>query len=517
VTPRERAGLAALAALAVAVRFAIWQRSAAMMNDGPAFIALAQDAAAGRLGELLAHPYHPLYPLAVALVRPLFASWEGAAAAVSVAAGAVAVACLYAFLRSAFGPGVAAIGALLLAVHPYAAPYSADVQSEGLYMACFLAAVAATWRALLAPRLPAALLAGALAGLAYLARPEGIGVALVGMAVAAGLLARGLRPARAMAALGAGLALGAAVFVVPYTAAVARETGEVRLTRKKSVLAIATLEAGRRAHPGSAAGEGVEADWGERVADRLRPVGLAAGELAGAAKRAFRLDHFLVAGLGAWAAGGPLGLRGAFLGALALLYGFVLIGLHASVGYVSMRHALPPLLPLLGYVALGLPTVGRAVLWAPAALLRRGAPSPHLALAVGLALLATASTVMALRPQRAERAAARAAAEWLAAQDLPVERVAAAKEREAYYAGASHATLPDPRGARGKDWIALLAEQDVRYAIVDERPSKRYPGLDTRAPDPRLRVLHRVEAEGRVAWVVEIAEPEGPAGEVGVD
>jgi hypothetical protein len=285
---------------------------------------------------------------------------------------------------------------------------------------------------------------------------------------------------------------------------VARETGVLCLTRKMSVVAIATLEAGRRVRAESAAGGHAEAGWGERMADRIRPAGAAAGELAGVAKRAFRLDHFLVAGLGAWAAGGPLGLRGVFVGALALLYGFVLIGLHLSVGYVSMRHALPPLLPLLGYVALGLPVVGRAVLWAPASLLGRGAPSPRLALAVGLALLATASTVMALRPQRAERAAARAAAEWLAVQDLPVGRVASAKEREAYYARAAHATLPRPEGARGKDWIALLAEHGVRYAIVDERPSKRYPGLDERAPDPRLRILHRVEAEGRVAWVVEL-------------
>jgi hypothetical protein len=132
---------------------------------------------------------------------------------------------------------------------------------------------------------------------------------------------------------------------------------------------------------------------------------------------------------------------------------------------------------------------------------------------VGLGLLVTASAAMALRPQRTERAAARAAAEWLAAQELPVERVASAKLRDAYYAGAKWHPLPGPRG----DWIEWLRQRGIRYALVDERRSKRYPGLDEDEPDPRLRILHRVEAEGRVAWVVEVVAPGGPVGRGGAE
>ena len=97
----------------------------------------------------LAHPFHPLYPLAIALLRGVLSLPEGdalvaAAGIVSVSSGGVAVGCLWAWLRSAFGREAAAVGALALAVHPGAVGMAADVQSDGLYLALFVAAVAAS-------------------------------------------------------------------------------------------------------------------------------------------------------------------------------------------------------------------------------------------------------------------------------------------------------------------------------------------------------------------------------------
>jgi hypothetical protein len=490
-----------LAALAVALRALIWHRAAVLMNDGPVFLDLAQRFAAGEWRAALSHAFHPLYPLAIAATHAVLpVGWETAAVTVSALSGGAACAFLYDFLRRAFDPGVAGVGALLLVVHPYAAPFSADVQSEGLYMALFLGAVAWTWRTLEAPRLATGAVAGLLGGLAYLTRPEGLGVLLVGGALLGGLALRGRRSWRAAVAGGAGLGLVAALVAAPYVLFLEQAAGELRLTGKKSAVEIMTLKTrdrmaleGRRSSPTPAAAPPPPQEeslaLGEALDDIWRSV-----------RHSFRLDHLILAAFGAVAVGAPPALRGAYLLGIVGLYGFVLLGLHLTAGYVSMRHTLPPMLPLLGYVALGVPTLGRVLLALPWRLAGRGRPAAGVCFAVGLALLLTASTVMAARPQRDERAATRRAAEWLA--ERSPERVAASKERDAYYARTAYVPLPPNRPG----WVDRLVEQGVRYVVVDERTFKRYPRAMGDATDPRLRVLHRVEANGREALVVEILE-----------
>jgi len=508
-----------LAALAIAVRVLAWSRCEAIMTDGPIFLRLAWRFANGRFDEALAHPYHPLYPLAIALVEPLFGgpgrdwevgSWEAAGIAVSIASGGVAALFLYDFLRRSFGGWVPAVGTLLFAVHPYAVPFSADVQSEGLYIALFLGALSFAWRCLETPRFGLAAATGVLSGLAYLTRPEGLGVALVALGVMALLTLRRLRTPGAFGRVAAGVAIGTALVVMPYTLALERTEGELRLTRKKSLVAIATLgidsvepSAGARAvAPGSGPREPAWKAWGRRA-------GHGAREVLEAVRHAFRLDHWIIAVFGAWAAGTPPGLRALFLGAIVGLYGAVLLGLQLTSGYVSMRHALPPLLPLLGYVALGVPAVGRVALALPRFVLRRGPPAPRAALATGLVILVAASATMATRAQREDRAAVRAAAEWLGAQGV-ADVVAAARRRDAYYAGAHFVQLPPSRADGGPpDWVARLRERDVRYLVLDERTALDYPGLGQEgrmAEDGRLRVLHRAEAHDRWAAVLEISD-----------
>ncbi|UCE86534.1 MAG: glycosyltransferase family 39 protein, partial [Deltaproteobacteria bacterium] len=121
-----RSPLLAVLAGAAVVRCIAALRTDAIFNDGPLFIALAQRFAAGEWRAALAHDYHPLYSLAIAFVEPLVSDWERAALLVSVTAGSAAVFCLYRFLDAAFDARVAWIGALLLAVHPYAVAYSSD-------------------------------------------------------------------------------------------------------------------------------------------------------------------------------------------------------------------------------------------------------------------------------------------------------------------------------------------------------------------------------------------------------
>ena len=78
------------------------------------------------------------------------------------------------------------LGAALLVVHSRAVEFSSDVQSDGLYVGLFAAATWLAWRAIGSRRASLAAGAGVAAGLAYLTRPEGLGVALVLAAWAGG-------------------------------------------------------------------------------------------------------------------------------------------------------------------------------------------------------------------------------------------------------------------------------------------------------------------------------------------
>ena len=172
---------AALVGLSAIVRIGAAVQTAAIFNDGPSFLRLAALFHQGLFAQALAHAYHPLYPLIVSLLAPWVGDFERAGVVVSVTAGSLAVLGLYAFLVRAFDRRVAVGGGILFALHPYAASFSADVQSEGLYFALFLAAVACVWRALEEALPHRAALAGAVAGAAYLVRPEGLGVAACGV------------------------------------------------------------------------------------------------------------------------------------------------------------------------------------------------------------------------------------------------------------------------------------------------------------------------------------------------
>ncbi|MCZ6464458.1 MAG: glycosyltransferase family 39 protein, partial [Proteobacteria bacterium] len=392
---RELRWLAAILLAAAALRVVAWWRTAVLFDDGPIFLYIAEAIGEGDWSSALAHPYHPLYPLLTWLAKGVAGTLEGGAVLVSVVAGTASVAALWAFLRAAFDPRTALVGAALIAVHPNALAFSSDVQSDGLYVALFLGGVALLWRALDGARPELAGWAGLAAGLAYLTRPEGLGVVLVGSALAALRVGSGrwqlAFTARWLAALG----LGVAIAIAPYVVALRVETGHWLITQKMS--------------PAAGADDSVRAESPARVLPRptagarVRPERDLAGassalrDLYRSTAAGFRFEYAGLLILGLWAARrGPRRRdRGLFLGFFVLLYGAVLFTLAFGAGYVSRRHTLPPLLPLLGYAALGTVLVGE---WATAGLARLGfAPARAnrggvgrggLAVVLGLALVA---------------------------------------------------------------------------------------------------------------------------------
>lgn len=204
---------------ATLLRLVLVWRSQAISVDGVQYVEAAQRLRAGEWTRALASFYPPGYPAAIAATYPLVHDWETAGVAVSLVAGVVTVLPLAAVARIAglTGPAFAAT-VLGLALAPYPARYAAMVRSEALYALLVLVAV---WLVVRPRAWPG--VAGLAAGLAYLVRPEGLGLVLP--------LAVWLARKRAWSSVVA-LALGTALVAAPYVGYLRWDTGGWIVSRK---------------------------------------------------------------------------------------------------------------------------------------------------------------------------------------------------------------------------------------------------------------------------------------------
>ncbi len=424
---------------------------------------------------------------------------------------------------------------LILAVHPRAIGF-ADVQSDALYLALFLAAVVALWSGLRSGSAAAAGWAGVLAGLAYLTRPEGLEVAVVAGTAAALAAARGRWGSAArtigwVAAFSAGLLL----VTLPYVTVMRVETGTWRVTGKKPVTglldvttpgpgALAPPTAGLAPAPATLVtpvppgAETLPAPRLPAASDSLAPRPpfpvRAIARLVEAASSGLRPWLFALIVLGAVARRG----RGEGAGELVVL--FVVVDAAVALlqfrfaGYLDMRHVLPPLVLTFGYVAAGIDALAGALTWVGRRVSVRGAPGAAptgralppawlTALLVGVALLAGVG--QALRPEKGSARAARAAADWLGANATGEGAVAAPKTRLGYYA---HRPAVSLHGAPRTGVAGWLGAQGVRWVILDDDDFRHFPALR----EVPLTVLHCVEEGRRWAAVYTIfAEGDAPA------
>ncbi len=531
----ERVALFALLGFAAALRWFAWSRAVTLFNDGPEYLELAKSAAAGDWSAVLSHPYHPLYALLVAAVHGVGFDWESAGALVGVAGGTAAVGFLFLFLRDTFGAPAAWIGAGLLAVHSRAVEFSSDVQSDGLYAGLFLAGVWFGWRAWSQRSLRWAAAAGIASGLAYLTRPEGLGLACVLIALAALEWLRGrwrIAPALRLAGV---VAAASALCVAPYVIALAQHSGAWALTHKKQVpqwaggaAASAKLVAPPAEQsdatrspllapiPPGVSAQRAQLDRGEDGLSVDQAVSKPARVLASAnmllrtSRSAFRYGVLVLVIAGLVVARGRPSQRAVFVGAIFVAYAALLYALTFLLGYVSRRHALPPLLPLFGYAGLGAFALGsgldrllarRGIAWQ-----RRVSPlwvGASIAVLVGIGELATQRA-----PRREEDRAARAAAEWLR-DHQPPGPLAATRLRLGYYARMPYVPLvrvkavsPESPLDHGTDQILdqYLDDVGVRYLLIDD--PKELEAV-RRVEGSRLRPLHSVQKGGREAWVFE--------------
>ncbi len=542
--PTRRAEALALGLLTLAglgLRVGVAARTRVIFDDGPTFILLARAMARGDFGSALAHPFHPLYSMLIWLTPGSAGHEEAVGVAWSVAAGTACIPLLWWLLRPLFGARVAITAAALLVAHPYAVRGSADVLSDMVYLALFLLALAGMQRSVTRGEAGSAFAAGTATGLAYLTRPEGVGILIVGAVLLAGDVWQGRRRAGRALLVGASLCGGFALLALPYMRIIHVLSGELQLTRKKSLAVLLGLEQVEPIALGAGLGVvllGVGAVW-VMIARR-------GGAVAPAALRDWRPGLAMVAGLVAIAIGlawlaspsalvrfaalfastirpellvllvvgvvvsarsgaAPSG-RAFFFITTASLYGAVTFGLLTTAGYLSRRHLLPVAVVLLGYAAVGLLALAEQVA-------RRlgGAARSHVRVAVALVLACIAIALpKTLRDHRDEGVAARLAAEWVRDAATPGDRIATERNRTAWYSGLVWVPIADHEGMRDGLELRRLG---VRWVVAGERDLTERGGAElavSPAPGQRFELTLEVERHGYRALVFEVHEP-GPA------
>ncbi len=148
-------------------------------NDSVAYIRNAKYFAGGDFSSGLAHDYHPLYSLFMAVLYKVIPNMELSGTIVSVSFGALTVMVFYLIGKDVFDRKISFVSATILALHPDAVRFSADIISEPTYFFFFISALGLGFLAITNRRALLFVLAGMSSALAYLTRPEGIGVIII--------------------------------------------------------------------------------------------------------------------------------------------------------------------------------------------------------------------------------------------------------------------------------------------------------------------------------------------------
>ena len=145
-------------------------------SDGTEYVRQAKQVA---LGNWSAGKSPPLYPLLIAGAQVITRDFEMAGIWVSVIFGTLLVLPLFYLGRAVFNERVGTLSALLAAVHPFLYISAGSILTESSYHFLFATSVLFGWYAFTKARFSHMLLFSFFTTLAYLTRPEAIGIPIV--------------------------------------------------------------------------------------------------------------------------------------------------------------------------------------------------------------------------------------------------------------------------------------------------------------------------------------------------
>ena len=211
-------------------------------NDSVAFMQNAKFFASGDFSSGLGHDYHPLYSLIMAALYKVVPNMELSGTITSVLFGTLTVIVFYLIGKSVFDRKISFVSAIILAFHPYAVRFSADIISDSTYYFFFISALGLGYFAITNRKLLLFVLTGICSALAYLTRPEGIGIIIIvafWCALKDCVKIKVLWKEKLVSILI--LVVSFLVFSMPYLVFIKQDTGSWSLTKKKKVSNLAGL------------------------------------------------------------------------------------------------------------------------------------------------------------------------------------------------------------------------------------------------------------------------------------
>jgi hypothetical protein len=227
-----------LLALAFVLRVFLVFFPEVIYNDGTEYVRSAKLILSGNWGESRAQP---LYPVLIALASFFISNLELAGIWVSVILGTLVILPVFYLGREIFDEKVGILSGLFAVVHPFLYRYSGSVLTESTYHFLFATSVLFGWNAFNRGGFYRIFLLGLFTTLAYLARPEAIGILLVFSAWTLFFNPpggeRGLAKKTVMILM---TLITFFAFSSPYLMGIRRDTGRWSIS-KKAVLSVGSL------------------------------------------------------------------------------------------------------------------------------------------------------------------------------------------------------------------------------------------------------------------------------------
>ncbi len=253
----EKFLLAAMVTAAFVRVYLVWQYYC-ISSDGVRYIEAARDFYAGDGFAGLESLYPPGYSLMIAAVFPLVGDWELTGQLLSLAFGVALLVPLYFLLRHAFNDRVAGVACLLASLSPFLARYAAHVRTESAYLFFITLGLWILVRGMENDRAGRFFLGGVVVGLAYLLRPEAIGLlVIIPSFLVLRLLAQKERSWSIVGKYSVLLATGFLIFALPYIVYLSIDTGRWgAISRKAGITLAVNLEKAGVLETGERGGSG---------------------------------------------------------------------------------------------------------------------------------------------------------------------------------------------------------------------------------------------------------------------
>jgi len=445
-------------------------------NDSAVFMRNAKYFANGDFLNGLRHAYHPLYSFIMAGLYKVVPNMELSGTIVSVFFGTLTVIVFYLIGKSIFDQKISFVSSIILAFHPYAVRFSADIISESTYFFFFISALGLGFFAITKKKLSLFALTGICSALAYLTRPEGIGIIII---VASWCVLKDcvnikvLWKEKLVSILV--LVVSFFVFSMPYLVCIKEETGNWRLTKKKTLTTMA-----------GAGGVSIDQDnesLAEEVGDKFNKHISSILHIVRKYISSFHpfLFVFFIFGVINWSRVRKKQLFGYYIITVIAFYLFILYRLSITymsgddnvLMYPSRRHLMPLVISAIFCVGIGVHTTGTWVYekFQSSSLIvgfKELLKSTWIMQLIVLTIVISVLLPKTLKPQRFDKLGIKEVGQWIKENsNKPYPAILSVSARNAYYAKGRHIQMGSINDA-----LSVASTEKVDYIFISHREYK---------------------------------------------